>query len=70
MEVLNGTLYAAYVTATETVVSRYVDEAWEITAVNPDDTLAAADGLDLEVHGGSLRLLTVTGGKVEVRTFE
>ncbi|MBN2050865.1 MAG: hypothetical protein JW760_10505 [Spirochaetales bacterium] len=70
LAVLNGTLYAAYVTATETVVSRYVDEEWEITAVNPGDTLAAAADLDLETHGGSLRLLTVTGGKAEVRTFE
>lgn len=70
LAVLNGTLYAAYVTATATVVSRYVDEAWETTAFSDDDTLSAADSLDMEVHGGSLRLLTVTAGKTEVRVFE
>ncbi len=70
LAVLDGTLYAAYVTATSTAVSRYVDKAWEVTVTSPDDASAAADGLDLEVHGGSLRLLTVTGGKVEVRVFE
>jgi len=71
LAVLDGVLYAAYVTATSTVVSRYVDEAWEITANNPDvDTPAAAEDLDLGLHGGTLRLLTVSGGILEVRAFE